>query len=723
MRECARCGRCYDDPVVVCPDDGSATVAALSGPAMLSDRYRLLRLLGHSSSAKVYLARDEILAEREVAIRLFEPGSMPEQAWVQLARQLASVQSENVVEVTDFGAGPERSFFLVMDRMSCGTLYEVVQRSGKMAAPRALTLLRQVAAGVLAIQERGLVHGALNPRNAFLEIRVTTLGGFTQEEIVKVSDFGWWQLRTLNAAALHSRAQPDAGTIEFLAPEQLQPVSAVGFQADVYGLGALAYYLLSGQPPFTGEMMTSMAQKAMDAPRPLNDLCPELSPGISTVVMNALLREAFARTDSVGEFITELESAVESAVRASGTDPPPRVTVEAPEGSTIYLDDEAQGDVGVGGTFSLLLVQPGVHMIRARYPDGAEDERLLEVPANANGQVLRVRLSPVDVTPAVTGGQRVSAAGIQSDGPESNRVALSVRSRPHELERNMPNDDIGTAPAAPGGAEATDQTRVDCPKCGESNRATSKFCRICGGPIKPKPVVEPAAPAPPPPLPEPEPAIEIASPSVVELAVDAPPPPAPAPPPPPVIESAPFPDPSSEIERARRELAAEEERLRALSESHRQQAVASASVPDDEQEEFETVFQQHISIPEVEEVPRNQAPTEELEREPPAVAVSPALVPAPNPLPDTMGGAGGLQVEIPQSDVYRSPGRPKTMESTGGSFDSQLSDAAKGNVAQPVGGLERSQTYYLGMGAILGLIILAIVGLVAFVVYWFVLSK
>jgi hypothetical protein len=483
----------------------------------------------------------------------------------------------------------------------------------------------------------------------------------------------------------------------------------------------LAYFVLSGQPPFSGDIMQVVVQKTMGDPRPLDTISPEVSSSVSAVVMAALRRDPAGRPGSVFALIAELESAAEPALAGDRIDPAPGISVKAPEGSTVYLDDAPQGNVDFARAFSILLVEPGVHLVRVRYPNGTEDEQLVEIGAVGDGETVTIEFEPIEVESGRDGHDRPVSAGYQA-----------------ESEGIMSNNEPGGAPAPTDGdnpaSGAGDQVganeaRSDCPKCGASNRATSKFCRICGASTKVKLAAEPPAVAQPalPAVPEPPPptasdppplAVDEAEPLGAPVAV-APPidPPAPVVEPfsqaPVRAESA-----SSEIEQARRELEAEEERLRALSEAHRLQAEEQSVAPEDIPDEFETVMQSPLPVPESDELPRNQAPTEELEREVPAVAA-----PARNSLPETMGGAGGLQVEIPEPSVYRSPGRPKTIETTGTSFDSQLSDAAKGAAVKPESAAERSQSYYLGVGAVLGAIILAILELIAFVVYWFILSK
>ena len=124
MRECPRCETCYDDDVVTCPQDDAGTKHTLPGPPLLSSRYRLQKRLGRGAMGQVYLARDENLVTRQVAIKTVRPDILSDEMlqegeaiarFEREARAAASIRHPNVVDVTDFGKSPEGVFFLVME--------------------------------------------------------------------------------------------------------------------------------------------------------------------------------------------------------------------------------------------------------------------------------------------------------------------------------------------------------------------------------------------------------------------------------------------------------------------------------------------------------------------------------------------------------------------------------------------------------------------------------
>ena len=159
MRECPRCERCYGDEVIVCPEEGSNTKHTLPGGPLLSGRYLLEKRLGRGAMGQVYLARDENLLTRRVAVKTVRPDILTDEDMQQgeaiarferEARTAASIRHPNVVDVTDFGKSPDGVFYLVMEYVQGETMHHLLRREGTLSPQRTLSLLRQVVAGVEA---------------------------------------------------------------------------------------------------------------------------------------------------------------------------------------------------------------------------------------------------------------------------------------------------------------------------------------------------------------------------------------------------------------------------------------------------------------------------------------------------------------------------------------------------------------------------------------------
>ena len=124
MRECPRCELCFEDDVLTCPDDEVNTKQTLPGTRLLATRYLLEKRLGRGAMGQVYLARDQNLQTRRVAVKTVRPDILNDEdmqegeaiaRFEREARAAASVRHPNVVDVTDFGKSAEGVFFLVMD--------------------------------------------------------------------------------------------------------------------------------------------------------------------------------------------------------------------------------------------------------------------------------------------------------------------------------------------------------------------------------------------------------------------------------------------------------------------------------------------------------------------------------------------------------------------------------------------------------------------------------
>jgi len=126
---------------------------------------------------QVYLARDENLVTRQVAVKTVRPDILNDEdlqegeaiaRFEREARAAASIRHPNVVDVTDFGKSAEGVFFLVMEYVQGETLYHLLRREGTLSVARTVALLRQVVAGVDAAHDAGILHRDLKPANIFI---------------------------------------------------------------------------------------------------------------------------------------------------------------------------------------------------------------------------------------------------------------------------------------------------------------------------------------------------------------------------------------------------------------------------------------------------------------------------------------------------------------------------------------------------------------------------
>jgi eukaryotic-like serine/threonine-protein kinase len=455
MRECPRCERCFEDETLLCPDDQAKTKTTLPGTTLLNGRYRLEKRLGRGAMGQVYVARDENLITRRVAVKTIRPDVLSDEdlqegeaiaRFEREARTAASIQHPNIVGVTDFGKSEEGVFFLVMEYVEGESLYHLLRREGTITVQRAHALLKQISAGVEAAHDEGILHRDLKPANVFIVQRKKKEGKIGGDDFVKVGDFGLAKIISQSLAGIASGSGPASrgvlGTPEYMAPEQMQSGGALDARADVYALGAIAYHMLGGKPPFTGDIMQIFAQKlTQDAPA-LSTIRSDIPANVEASVMRALRREADGRPETVADWFGEFDEAFGGAsVKEEKGDS--RVVIMAPSGAEVYVDDERYGSIGRSGRVILKSIPPGKHVLRVAHGGDADDERIIEVRPDADEQIIQAQFksSPSSGLSPSQGGSLGNASG----------MALP-------------------APAV-----------VACAKCGSRFAAGTKFCGRCGG--------------------------------------------------------------------------------------------------------------------------------------------------------------------------------------------------------------------------------------------------
>ncbi|HVG34337.1 MAG TPA: protein kinase [Pyrinomonadaceae bacterium] len=507
MRECPRCERCYDDEVLVCPEEGNNTKHTLPGSPLLSGRYRLEKRLGRGAMGQVYLARDENLVTRRVALKTVRPDILSDEdmqegeaiaRFEREARTAASIRHPNVVDVTDFGKTAEGVFFLVMEYVQGETLHHLLRREGTLSVQRTLALLRQVAAGVEAAHDEGILHRDLKPANIFIMQKRKKSGSMSAsgDGIVKVGDFGLAKIVSEAAAEAISASGPASrgiiGTPEYMAPEQMQPGFKLDARADVYALGTIAYHMLGGRPPFTGDLTQLITQKLMDAPAPLSNLRSDISAEVQRVVMHALEKDPAARPESVADWLEEFERAAgqESEDDDSGDS---RVVVLAPTGAEVYVDDERHGSVGRSGRLILSSIAPGRHVLRVSQTGSTDDERVIEIRPDSSEQIIQANLRALGtpshpISPSRGGSlgeasHTGSVPGVVVCAQCSARFAAGVRfcgrcggTVFHSVEGQQGAGGSGGL----GGSGAHPASGVRCQRCGVTYPAGTRFCGRCG---------------------------------------------------------------------------------------------------------------------------------------------------------------------------------------------------------------------------------------------------
>jgi eukaryotic-like serine/threonine-protein kinase len=258
--------------------------------------YRIGELLGRGGMGEVYKATHRMLA-RPAAIKLIRPevigAGESEAAQVAIKRfrreaeVAARLRSPHTVELYDFGVTDDQTFYLVMELLDGMDLESLVQKEGPLPADRVICILRQVCESLEEAHAYGLVHRDIKPAN----IHLGRLG--LQHDFVKVLDFGVVKsiVEPEDTQTQATLAGVAVGTPAYMAPEMAvgQPVDG---RADVYALGCVAYYLLTGELVFEGsEVLHILLKRLSEDPPPLSGRTElRIPPDLERLVMTCLAR-------------------------------------------------------------------------------------------------------------------------------------------------------------------------------------------------------------------------------------------------------------------------------------------------------------------------------------------------------------------------------------------------------------------------------------------------
>ena len=224
--------------------------------------YQLVRLLGRGGMGEVWLGRHQLLA-RSAAVKLVRPevlgagteaaASMMLRRFEREAQATASLSSPHSIRLFDFGVTEDRTFYYVMELLAGRDLETLVREFGPLPADRVVWVLRQVCHSLAEAHARGLVHRDITPANIYL----CRMG--LDYDFVKVLDFGLVKFDAQREIehTLMGGHHNTAGTPAFMAPELIAE-GDVDARADVYSLGCVAYYLLTGQLVFEAETAMKM---------------------------------------------------------------------------------------------------------------------------------------------------------------------------------------------------------------------------------------------------------------------------------------------------------------------------------------------------------------------------------------------------------------------------------------------------------------------------------
>jgi eukaryotic-like serine/threonine-protein kinase len=258
------------------------------------NQYQLRGRLGAGGMGEVHLAEHRLL-RRLCALKLIRPEAAGDRrALERFAREVratARLSHPNIVEVYDYGLTDEGTFYYVMEYLRGANLAELVGDHGPLPYGRAVYLLLQACDGLAEAHAAGLVHRDVKPDNVFV-----ALAG-TRADVVKLLDFGLVKAPSAGAGDPEGTV---SGTPQYMAPEQVAADPALDGRCDIYSLGAVAYFMLTGRPPFeAGNAVRTMLAHAHEAVEPPSVHRPGLPADLEVVVLRCLEKDPAGRFPDV----------------------------------------------------------------------------------------------------------------------------------------------------------------------------------------------------------------------------------------------------------------------------------------------------------------------------------------------------------------------------------------------------------------------------------------
>jgi serine/threonine protein kinase len=270
--------------------------------------YRLGRRLGAGGMGEVYLGKHPLL-RRPCAVKLIRPPQAADPLnlvrFEQEVQAMASLSNWNTVQIYDYGHAEDGTFYYVMEYLAGLNLEDLVNRHGPLLPERSIHFLQQVCGTLREAHGIGLIHCDIKPSN----IMACERGG--RHDVAKLLDFGIAKSRTGTKGEAPQEAL--VGSPLFMSPEQASAADAVDARSDLYSLGGVAYFLLTGQPPFqrSSTMQTLVAHVHEPVARP-SEIRGGIPHDLEEVVLRCLEKDAtlrFQDADSLDKELAKCESA------------------------------------------------------------------------------------------------------------------------------------------------------------------------------------------------------------------------------------------------------------------------------------------------------------------------------------------------------------------------------------------------------------------------------
>ena len=291
--------------------------------SVIDGRYRIEQRLSQGGMGVVYRARHAVLDSALAVKVLLRPQDLADQQRFLQEAKLASVVSHpNTVQIVDFGVLPSGQSYLVMELLRGRTLASDIKK-GPMDALRVCRIGAQIARGLQAVHDRGIVHRDMKPDNVFLltqdrnpdfvkivDFGIAKAGGATDSALAQAQDLAATMAPTEAAGMVETMAGLILGTPPYMSPEQCKGGIPVDARADQYAVGCILYEMLAGERPYVASSLVQLLMShIVESPPPLAERAPQqkIPPALQAAVMRMLQKEPAQRFPSMSEVAESLE--------------------------------------------------------------------------------------------------------------------------------------------------------------------------------------------------------------------------------------------------------------------------------------------------------------------------------------------------------------------------------------------------------------------------------
>jgi serine/threonine protein kinase len=288
--------------------------------------FQVLRKIGQGGMGQVYLAR-QLSLKRQVALKILRDDHTSNTTALKRfqaeAEAVARISHPNVVQVYAVGE-QDGQRYMALEYVDGRNLRDYLERKGPPDLPVAVSILKQVAAGLQRAAELGLVHRDVKPENILL----------TRKVEVKVTDFGLSRYFATDGQPVSlTQSGMTLGTPLYMSPEQVQG-HAVDHRSDLYSFGVTAYHLLAGFPPFKGNTAFEVAAKhVQQTPEPLSSFRPDLPADLHALVHKLMAKnpaDRYQTAKDVSRDLTKIQKGMAMAMAVSPTTGGPTQTTSVP---------------------------------------------------------------------------------------------------------------------------------------------------------------------------------------------------------------------------------------------------------------------------------------------------------------------------------------------------------------------------------------------------------